>query len=260
MKKHILCLLAAICLLVACDKEKNKLRSGNKQYNKKEFAKSEEEFRASLSVDSTYKKAEYNLASSSYKQQRGDKLQTAVKYYDSYQNSLRPDDTAANANLNYNLGNTYFQISQLDTVKNTEQCRFYLEKAVDSYKQSLRLNPQDTNAKYNLALAQHLLKDENQKNQNQQQQQDNQQQQQQQQQNKNNQQQQNNNNNNNSNSKSEKKDSKTENQQIKQGEDKNKKQMERMLEALKNSEKQTLNKVKRKDEDNVQKRKIEKDW
>mgnify|MGYP003499179517 FL=1 len=33
-----------------------------------------------------------------------------------------------------------------------------------------------------------------------------------------------------------------------------------MLDALKNSEKQTLNKVKRKEEDNAQKRSIEKDW
>lgn len=47
---------------------------------------------------------------------------------------------------------------------------------------------------------------------------------------------------------------------MREGADKNKKQMERMLDALKNSEKQTLNKVKRKEEDNAQKRSIEKDW
>lgn len=47
---------------------------------------------------------------------------------------------------------------------------------------------------------------------------------------------------------------------MREGVDKNKKQMERMLDALKNSEKQTLNKVKRKEEDNAQKRSIEKDW
>ena len=58
----------------------------------------------------------------------------------------------------------------------------------------------------------------------------------------------------------EKTDKKPENNQMREGADKNKKQMERMLEALKNSEKQTLNKVKRKEEDNAQKRSIEKDW
>ena len=41
---------------------------------------------------------------------------------------------------------------------------------------------------------------------------------------------------------------------------KDKKDMERMLEALKNNEKQTLEKVKKEEEKQVQKRYIEKDW
>lgn len=264
MKRNLIYLLVVCCLFVACDREKNKLRDGNKQYKESKFAESEKKYRESLAVDSTYVKAEYNLASASYKQEKGDKLLTAAKYYDSYQASLEQDDTLSYATTNYNLGNTYFKISQLDTVKQSEQYRFYLEKAKEYYKQSLRLNPQDSCAKYNLALTMHLLKDDEQKNKDQQQQQQDQQQQQQnQQQNNNNQQQpqqQNNNQNQNSGKQSEKTDKKPENNQMREGADKNKKQMERMLEALKNSEKQTLNKVKRKEEDNAQKRSIEKDW
>lgn len=264
MKRNLIYLLVVCCLFVACDREKSKLRDGNKQYKGSKFAESEKKYRESLAVDSTYAKAEYNLASASYKQEKGDKLLTAAKYYDSYQASLEQDDTSSYATTNYNLGNTYFKISQLDTVKQSEQYRFYLEKAKEYYKQSLRLNPQDSCAKYNLALTMHLLKDDEQKNKDQQQQQQDQQQQQQnQQQNNNNQQQpqqQNNNQNQNSGKQSEKTDKKPENNQMREGADKNKKQMERMLDALKNSEKQTLNKVKRKEEDNAQKRSIEKDW
>ena len=264
MKRNLIYLLVVFCLFVACDREKNKLRDGNKQYRESKFVESEKKYRESLAVDSTYAKAEYNLASASYKQEKGDKLLTAAKYYDSYQASLKQDDTSSYATTNYNLGNTYFKISQLDTVKETPQCRFYLEKAKEYYKQSLRLNPQDSCAKYNLALTMHLLKDDEQKNKDQQQQQQDQQQQQQnqqsQQQNNNNQQQQNNNQKNSSGTQNEKSDKKSDNNQIKESSDKNKKQMERMLDALKNSEKQTLNKVKRKEEDNAQKRSIEKDW
>lgn len=264
MKRHFIYLFAVFCLLISCDKEKNKLRDGNKQYNEGKFAESEQLYRESLIADSSYVKAEYNFASASYKQEKGDKLQTAVRYYNAYQESLSENDTLANANISYNLGNSFFKISQLDTVKETPQCRFYLEKAKEYYKQTLRLNPQDSSAKHNLALTMHLLKEDKQENKDKQQQQQDQQQQQQnqqsQQQNNNNRQQQNNNQKNSSGTQDEKSDKKSDNNQIKESSDKNKKQMERMLEALKNSEKQTLNKVKRKEEDKAQKRSIEKDW
>ena len=234
MKRTILYLLVVISLCYGCDKEKNALREGNKQFEKKAFDKAESAYRNSLAADSLYKTAEYNLAAASYKQNKGDKLLTAAKYYESYLSSIDHNDTLQISACTYDMANTCFQISQLDSVKASEQSRLYLQKAAELYKQSLRLNPQDTNAKYNLALTQHLLKeDEKQKN--------NQQQQQQQDQNQD-------------------KNKQEDNQQMSSGENKDKKQMEKMLEALKNNEKRTLNKIKRKEDASVQKRRIEKDW
>lgn len=249
MKRTILYLLAVVSLCCGCDKEKNALREGNKQFEKKAFDKAESAYRNSLAADSLYKTAEYNLAAASYKQGKSDKLLSAAKYYESYLLSLDHNDTLQTSACTYDMANTYFQISQSDSIKASEQSKLFLQKAAELYKQSLRLNPQDTNAKYNLALTQHLLKeDEQQKNDQQQQQQQDQNQQQNQQQ-----QQQNNNQN-------QDKNKQNDNRQMSSGENKDKKQMEKMLEALKNNEKRTLNKIKRKEDASAQKRRIEKDW
>ena len=249
MKRTILYLLAVVSLCCGCDKEKNALREGNKQFEKKAFDKAESAYRNSLAADSLYKTAEYNLAAASYKQGKSDKLLSAAKYYESYLLSLDHNDTLQTSACTYDMANTYFQISQSDSIKASEQSKLFLQKAAELYKQSLRLNPQDTNAKYNLALTQHLLKeDEQQKNDQQQQQQQDQNQQQNQQQ-----QQQ-------SNNQNQDKNKQDDNRQMSSGENKDKKQMEKMLEALKNNEKRTLNKIKRKEDASAQKRRIEKDW
>ena len=255
MKRTILYLLVVISLCYGCDKEKNALREGNKQFEKKAFDKAESAYRNSLAADSLYKTAEYNLAAASYKQGKSDKLLSAAKYYESYLLSLDHNDTLQTSACTYDMANTYFQISQSDSIKASEQSKLFLQKAAELYKQSLRLNPQDTNAKYNLALTQHLLKeDEQQKNDQQQQQQQDQNQQQNQQQQQQKQQQQQNNNQN------QDKNKQDDNRQMSSGENKDKKQMEKMLEALKNNEKRTLNKIKRKEDASAQKRRIEKDW
>ena len=255
MKRTILYLLAVVSLCCGCDKEKNALREGNKQFEKKAFDKAESAYRNSLAADSLYKTAEYNLAAASYKQGKSDKLLSAAKYYESYLLSLDHNDTLQTSACTYDMANTYFQISQSDSIKASEQSKLFLQKAAELYKQSLRLNPQDTNAKYNLALTQHLLKeDEQQKNdQQQQQQQDQNQQQNKQQQQQKKQQQQNN-------SQKQEKNKQDDNRQMSSGENKHKKQMEKMLEALKNNEKRTLNKIKRKKDASAQRRRIEKDW
>lgn len=255
MKKIMLCLSVLICVCISCDREKNELRKGNKAFDKSEFKQAEEAYRASLAADSNYAKAEYNLANASYKQDKDDKLHTAAKYYGSFLKSLSPEDTLNRTNGIYNLGNTNFKLSQSDTVKNTEQSTKYLKEAAEYYKETLRLNPSDSNAKYNLAMTQYLLKKNEQENKNNRQQQNQQQQQQQQNQNNNSK----NRNEDSENRNGEKKNQKQDSQNA-QGEKKDKKEVNRMLEALKNNEKNTLNKIKHQKDDKVQKRRVEKDW
>ena len=101
MKRTILYLLAVVSLCCGCDKEKNALREGNKQFEKKAFDKAESAYRNSLAADSLYKTAEYNLAAASYKQGKSDKLLSAAKYYESYLLSLDHNDTLQTSACTY---------------------------------------------------------------------------------------------------------------------------------------------------------------
>lgn len=243
----VLTLVAGLFLL-GCDKEKNALRDGNESFGKKEFSKAEDFYRQSLANDSLYSKAQFNLANASYKQNNQDKLQTALKYYEQYLTNTPAKDTLHYADALYNMGNTYFQIAHLDSNINTPNYTSNLKKALENYKQTLRLNPQDTNAKYNLSLTRKLLKENENQNQNQQNQQQNQQNQDRRNQNQERE-----------NQNKEREQDKNDTPQP-QRQNKDEKEMKRMLEALKNNEKATLEKLKRKEDKQAQKKYIEKDW
>jgi tetratricopeptide (TPR) repeat protein len=244
MKNNIILILILTALLFfsSCAKEKRQLREGNDYYKESNYTEAENQYRKALVVDSNYLKAQYNLANANYKQQTQEKLQTALRYYENYLKGNSYNDTINNANTIYNRGNVNFQLFNSDTTMEPSMKIKYLQQALEDYKQTLRLNPQDSAAKYNLALTQYLLNKNQDQQQNQNQQQNQQQQQQQQQQDQ----------------KQEKQENENTPAQPKRMKDK--KETERMLEALKNNEKNTLEKVKKKEEQQVQKRYIEKDW
>ena len=130
------------------------------------------------------------------------------------------------------------------------------KNAIASYQNSLKMNPKDEDAKYNLSYARKML---------QQMQQQNQQQQQNDQQQQDNQQQDKNNKDNKDNNEQQNKDNSQQNQDQQQNQhpqesdkkqEQKKKDAERILDAVKNNEKKTLDKQKVK----VRGGKIEKDW
>ena len=157
MKKLVLGILI-LFIFASCDKEKNYMREGNKDFEEKQYAKAEDNFRKSLNIDSTYKKAQFNLANSTYKQNKEDQYNQSLLYYEK---ALAQDtilDTLFTANTLYNRGNTNFKLALLDSLEKGEKYTEGLKKAVEDYKKALKLNPQDTSAKYNLSLAMRLLK------------------------------------------------------------------------------------------------------
>ena len=235
-------------------------RKGNKVYDKKQYSDAEILYRKALASDSTFYKAQYNLGDALYKDKRYDE---AVNYYNKVLENPTAD-ASAKAKAYYNMGNSYLQ-SGLDNRTDPAAMEKF-KNAISSYQNSLKINPKDNDAKYNLSYAKKMLqqmKQQNQQQQNQNQQQQNQQQQQDknnkdnkdknEQQNKDNQQQ-------NQNQQQEQQQNKDQQQQRPQGADKNqeqkKKDAERILDAVKNNEKKTLDKQKVK----VRGGKIEKDW
>ena len=210
-------------LLVYAQAENKLIRKGNQYYNDQNFKEAEIEYRKSLDKNEASVPGRYNLGTSLYKQKNH---QEAVLSFDSVLNTY-PDEKIQ-AQTYYNLGNSLLKFSADSAGARSDA----LQGSIEAYKQSLRLNPHDSDARYNLAYAQRLLQQQQkqQQNQNQDQQQKDQQQKDQQQK-----------------------------DQQQQSRDISRQDAERMLEALKNDEKQTLEKLKKQQVRN-QRTTFEKDW
>ena len=224
-------------------------RKGNKVYDKKQYSDAEILYRKALASDSTFYKAQYNLGDALYKDKRYDE---AVNYYNKVLENPTADDSAK-AKSYYNMGNSYLQ-SGLDNRTDPAAMEKF-KNAISSYQNSLKINPKDNDAKYNLSYAKKMLQQMQQQNQQQQNQNQQQQQDKNNQDNKDKNQQQNQ-----DNEQQQQQNQDNQQQQRQQGTDKKqeqkKKDAERILDAVKNNEKKTLDKQKVK----VRGSKIEKDW
>ena len=136
------------------------LNKGNKYFQEGNFEKAEHYYKQSLETDNKYYKATLNTGHALFRQsfsliqqQDTSGLKKCSEAELFYNNSVElTKNKNEKAESLYNLGN-----SQLLGQK--------LEESIESYKKSLRLVPENMNAKHNLALAQYLLikKQDNQK-------------------------------------------------------------------------------------------------
>ena len=151
-----LCL--AVNVVFAQKTDRDYLRSGNKLYNDSLFIKAEVDYRKALEINPKSTDAMFNLGNALLMQQ---KAKEAMEQYESV--SKIEKDKSKLAQIYHNMGVI------LQSSKQYPQC-------IEAYKESLRNNPKDDETRYNLALAQKLLKDQQQQQQNQDQQQQQQQQ------------------------------------------------------------------------------------
>ena len=221
-------------------KENRLIREGNKQYESEDFREAEIDYRKSLLKNSGSIPGRYNLGNSLYKQNN---WQEAVLAFDSVRNS-NPDEKVLSDSY-YNLGNALLKMA-MDTANTFQEA---LPASIEAYKNALRSNPEDTAAKYNLSYAMNLMdqqqdqqqqqQDQNQdQNEEQEQEQEQQQQQQDEQEQEQEQEQQQQENQQNQN------DQQQQQKQQQQPKEISKEDAQRMLEALQNDEKSTLEKLK----------------
>ena len=148
MKKILittLLLLGALPLMAQQLPERSEVRRGNRQFNKGNYEQSSERYRNALMADSLNFEARYNLGNAEYKMERYEASeQTLLR---AAADSLRNNEERAMAF--YNLGNAQFKQQKL-------------KEALQSYKNSLLLNPADMEAKYNYAYTKKLLEDQQQ--------------------------------------------------------------------------------------------------
>ena len=153
-------LLLFMAVSVSAQKaERDFIRKGNRFFKDSVYVDAEVNYRKALEANPQSTVSMFNLGNTLTQQ---NKLQEAMEQY---VGATKVEKGKSNlAQIYHNMGVIFH--SQKDYAK-----------AVEAYKQSLRNNPKDDETRYNLALAQKMLKDQQQDQQNQNQDQNNQDQQ-----------------------------------------------------------------------------------
>ena len=134
------------------------IREGNREYEKDKFSESEISYRRAIDKNKGSGDAVFNTGDALYKQK---KYEDAGKQF--IESHKMNEDKDKRSSSMYNLGNSLLMANKV-------------QESIEAYKNSLKLNPENMEAKYNLAYAQDLLRkqEEQQKQQQQQQNKDNQ--------------------------------------------------------------------------------------
>jgi Ca-activated chloride channel homolog len=131
--------LACFSQNASAQTEKRLIREGNRLYGKQLFDESELSYRRALEKDGDSPQARFNLGNSLYRQERYDE---AMRFFGELADDI--DDPLNRSRVYHNLGNSLLMSQQV-------------EQSIEAYKEALRNNPLDTETRYNLAFAQHLL-------------------------------------------------------------------------------------------------------
>lgn len=148
----ILLLLTAISVS-AQKAERDYIRKGNRAYKDSTYVNAEVNYRKAIDVNPKSTISMYNLGNTLMQQ---NKLQEAMEQFVAA--TKMEKDKGNLAQIYHNMGVIFHSGKDY-------------AKAVEAYKESLRNNPKDNETRYNLALAQKMLKDQEQNQQNQDQQQ-----------------------------------------------------------------------------------------
>jgi tetratricopeptide (TPR) repeat protein len=157
MKRYIVILILCLTNIgFAQQKNKKKLeriareevRKGNELYNQLKFKDAEVAYKKALDNNPNYPKASYNLGNAIYQQNR---TKEAISQYELVEKTLK--NKMSKAEAFHNMGNTFMKAKQY-------------APAVEAYKNSLRNNSKDDETRYNLALAQKMLKNQQKQNKN----------------------------------------------------------------------------------------------
>ena len=146
MKKE---LLIIICFLISIScfsqNKESLLRDGNKLYNDNNYNDAEIKYRKSLEKDQDYFKASFNLADAIYKQERyGGPDGSSALFNALKDNAPSREDLS---NIYHNLGNSLLKEQKTD-------------KAIEAYKEALKINPNDNDTRYNLTLAKKIKQEQ----------------------------------------------------------------------------------------------------
>lgn len=152
----VIIILSIFCLTsytATAKDDKKYVRQGNKLYENKKYNDSEIRYRKALAQNPANNKAEFNLGDALYKQ--GNFKEAGEKF--ELMNTKKLDKSTKNDIL-YNLGNSYFeQGRQKAKAGDSQGSMDFMNKAIDSYKDAMKLDGKDDSARYNYELARRML-------------------------------------------------------------------------------------------------------
>lgn len=141
-KYRIVLIMLLLSANISCAQTVHKfLRKADGFYEKGNFTMAEENYRKALEKQPT-DKGNFNLGNAIYQQQRFD---DAITQYSAL--AAKSKDKTLKAHSLYNKGNAHYVKKEY-------------EQAVNAYKESLRLNPKDDDAKINLAKARKMMEEQ----------------------------------------------------------------------------------------------------
>ncbi len=145
-------LFSALSVMAFAQGDKKFIRQGNRDYEKQKFPESEISYRKAADKNKSSADAVFNVGDALYKQKKYD--EAGKQFAD---NSNMNDNKDKKSAAFYNLGNSLLMADKF-------------RESIEAYENSLKLDPGNMEAKYNLAYAQDMLIKQQQQQQKQQQQ------------------------------------------------------------------------------------------
>lgn len=153
-----------ISLTLSAQKQVRKeIRTGNKAYKEQRYETAQEHYQKAIDTNASSKEASFNLSNTYYKQQQWD---NALKEYQHYL-TVETEKPENMSSAWYNTGNTYLKKKVNEPKQQTvpqqgQQQPDNLKMSMEAYKNALRLNPKDEEARHNLAVVQKMIQDQQQ--------------------------------------------------------------------------------------------------
>ena len=134
---------------------KLELKKGNEFFLKGDFEKSSKSYNNSLNADDNNLNSIFNSGNSSL--MKGE-YEEAREYFKTY--ISKSSDKLDKSLAHYNLGNSFLKQHQKEVNEGGQNSAEHLQNAVNEYKQSLRHNPKDSDARYNLSYAMKMMQNQ----------------------------------------------------------------------------------------------------
>ena len=148
LKSVLFCVFLIASVSLYSQDDKKLIRKGNREYEKNKYPESEISYRKAVDKNKQSPDAVFNTGDALYKQ---NKFEDAGKQF--IESTGQTNDKLKKSDGFYNLGNSLLKANKFP-------------ESIDAYKNSLKLNPRNPQAKYNLAYAADQLKKQQEQQQN----------------------------------------------------------------------------------------------